>query len=217
MQAAAASLVDHIILKGARLTFVSTQPTGPAVAENFIQSTQRHSNLERGTDYVNLGFVPGGAAGLLSFAQTPQFISPISYSGINPWETPILEGINTIKDFALVVVITSDPDTARTWIEQVQPKMENTPLLAVVSAQAEPMVRPYFGSETGAQVQGIISGISGGTAYEIAIGEFNLGSSYLGAFSYGLLIAVSAILIGGAYYLVNWVLGKSNFKIGRGA
>jgi len=217
MQAAAASLVDHIILKGARLTLVSTLPTGPAVAENFIHSTQRNSSLKPDTDYINLGFVPGGAAGLLSFAQTPQFIFPISYSGINPWETPILDGINTIKDFALVVIITSDPDTARTWIEQVQPKMENTPLLAVVSAQAEPMVRPYFGSETGAQVQGIVSGISGGTAYEIAIGELNLGSSYLGAFSYGLLIAVSAILIGGAYYLVNWVLGKSNFKIGRGA
>jgi len=217
MQAAAASLVDHLILKSARLTMVSTLPTGPAVAENFIQSTQGHYGLESGADYINLGFVPGGAAGLLSFAQTPKFIFPISYTGIDPWETPILDGINTIKDFALVVVITSDPDTARTWIEQVQPKMDNTPLLAVVSAQAEPMVRPYFGSETGAQVQGIVSGISGGTAYEVAVGGSNLGSRYWGAFSYGLFLAVSAILIGGAYHLINWVLEKTKYRFGGGA
>jgi len=197
MNAAAASLVDHLMLKGARLTLVSTLPAGPAMAEYFIQTIQKQHDYTSGMQYINLGYLPGGATGLLSFAQTPEWVFPLSYNGVPPWETAPLQDVEKLSDFALVVVITENPEDARAWIEQVQPRLEDTPLLTVLSAQAEPMVRPYFSSEPNAQVNGIVSGLFGGAAYEVAVGRTNLGRTYWDAFSVGLIIALGAILIGG--------------------
>lgn len=209
MHAAAAALVDHLMLKAARLTLVSTLPTGPALAEYFIQTVQSQHDYTSGTQYINLGYIPGGPTGLLSFAQIPQWIFPRSYEGLDPWTTQPLQDVNSISDFELVVIIIDDPDTARSWIEQVQPRMGDTPLLAVVSAQAEPLVRPYYGTGPGAQVRGMISGLSGGAAYEVTVGRANLGRTYWDAFSISLVIAVGAILIGGTVNVVKLVLARS--------
>lgn len=214
MQAAAVSLINDLLLKNARITLVSTKPTGPALAENFIKTVEGQQELVSGEDYINLGFIPGSPAGLKSFAQTPQYVFPLSYTGIDPWNTQVLTGISRISDFSLVVVVTNNSDTARIWIEQVQPLMQSNPLLTILSAQAEPLVRPYYGSESTAQVKGIISGITGGTAYEVAVGDFNLGSSYWGAFSYGLFAAVCVILCGGIYFSISWIMGRGRDKNG---
>jgi hypothetical protein len=208
MNAAAAALVDHLMLKGARLTLVSTLPTGPALAEYFIQTIQSQHDYTPGLQYINLGYIPGGAAGLLSFAQTPEWVFPLSYSGVSPWETTPLEGVTSLSDFALVVVITEDPEDARVWIEQVQPRIEGTPMLTVVSAQAEPLVRPYFRSDQNAQVSGIVSGLMGGAAYELAVGRTNLGRIYWDAFSVGLIIALGAILVGGMVNVIQLLLQR---------
>jgi hypothetical protein len=197
MHAAAAALVDHLMLKAARLTLVSTLTTGPAVAEYFIQVVQSQHHYASGNQYINLGYIPGGATGLQSFAQNPRWLFPQSYEGFSPWETVPLQGIESLADYDLVVVISDDSDTARLWIEQVQPLLQETPLLAVLSARAEPLVRPYYGDTPDAQVKGIVTGISGGAAYEVLVGRANLGRTYWDAFAVGLVVAIAAILIGG--------------------
>jgi len=212
MQAAAAALVDHLMLKGARLTLVSTLPTGPAVGEYFIQNVQAQHNYTSGKQYVNLGYIPGGAAGLASFVQMPKWVFKLSYDGMEPWETQPLQNIERISDFEVVVIIADDPQVARTWIEQAQPKLGKTPLLMVVSAQAEPLVRPYFGNNQNTQVQGIISGLTGGAAYEVTVGKTNLARTYWDAFSIGLIIAVAAVLIGGGANVIRLLLTQNKRK-----
>jgi len=212
MHAAAAALVDHLMRKEIRLALVSTLPTGPATAEYFIKTTQLEHEYASGTQYINLGYIPGGAAGLLSFAQTPKWVFPLSHDHIEPWGTTVLQNIDSISDFALVIVITNDHDTARSWIEQVKPRIGTIPLLTVVSAQVEPMVRPYFGTGDNAQVRGIISGLPGGAAYEVAVGEKNLGTAYWDAFSVGVILAVGVILIGGIVNTIQILLSQNKSK-----
>ena len=204
MNATAAALVDHLMLRGALLTLVSTSPTGPAMAEYFLRNIEAEHGYVSGVQYINLGYIPGGAAGLRGFAEMPRLITTLSFDGMNPWDTPPLLGVDTISDFALAVLITDDSDTARIWIEQVQPKLDNTPFVAVVSAQAEPMVRPYYGT----QVQGMVAGLMGGAAYEQTMGQdsYNLARVYWDAFSVGLIVAVAAILIGGAVNIISVLL-----------
>ncbi|MBU0510538.1 MAG: hypothetical protein KJ638_02405 [Chloroflexi bacterium] len=204
MNAAAAALVDHLMLRGARLTLVSTSPTGPAMAEYFLRNIEAEREYVSGIQYINLGYIPGGAAGLRGFAEMPRLITTLSFDNMNPWGTPPLQGVDAISDFALVVVITDDSDTARTWIEQVQPKLGNTPFVAILSAQAAPMIRPYYGT----QVQGMVTGLIGGAAYEQSMGQdsYNLARVYWDAFSVGLLVAVAAILIGGAVNIISVLL-----------
>ncbi|MBL7164169.1 MAG: hypothetical protein ISS57_16365 [Anaerolineales bacterium] len=196
MDAAAAAVVDHLMIRGAYLTLVSTAPTGPALAEHFIATVQAEHNYISGNQYINLGYVPGGASGLLGFVQMPQRITPLSFDGMDAWTTQPLNGIYSLADFKLVLVITDNPDTARTWIEQVQPKLQDTPLITVVSAQAEPILHPYVGGEN-AQVRGMVGGIIGGAAYEQVTGKPNLARIYWDALNFGLMTAIAAILIGG--------------------
>jgi len=207
MHAASSAIVDRLIVKGSRLTLVSTVPSGPAIAEYFFQEVLARAYTE-GKDYINLGYIPGGTTGLLSFAHTPRLVFPMSYDGNrDPWGTPPLQTVNRLSDFALVMIITDDSDVARAWIEQVQPQLGETPVITILSAQAEPMVRPYFGAEVGSQVRGIVSGLSGAAAYEV-LAENNLGRAYWDAYSVGLIVAVGAIFIGGALNITSVILNR---------
>ncbi|MBN1669268.1 MAG: hypothetical protein JW862_19400 [Anaerolineales bacterium] len=204
MQFAAAPVVNHLMLKAARLTLVSTSPTGPALAEHFIHTVQSQHNYQSGEQYINLGYIPGGVTGLLGFAEIPYRITPISFDGLDAWQAEPLDGIKTLSDFDLLIVITDNPNTGRAWVEQVQPAMPAVPLLAVISAQAEPLIRPYYMPQD-AQVDGMVSGILGGAFYERAT-QVNLAPTYWDAFNIGLVLAVAAILIGGVMQLISLLL-----------
>jgi hypothetical protein len=195
MEAAASAVVDHMMVRGASLALVSTSPTGPVLAERFVQKIQVRHRYMAGQQYLNLGYIPGGAAGLMSFAGYPQRTLPYTIDGKRAWGNAPLQNIQKLSDFSLVVVIVDDPETARNWVEQVQPYLGMTPLVIVVSAQAEPMVRPYYEGNP-RQIQGMIVGLLGGSAYEHMTGHEGLGRAYWDAFGIDLLLAVAIILVG---------------------
>ena len=70
MDAASAALLDHLMIKGSYLAMVSTVPSGPAQAERLLGLVNREGSHQylSSDQYTNLGFIPGGMAGLLSFA-----------------------------------------------------------------------------------------------------------------------------------------------------
>jgi hypothetical protein len=201
MEASAAGIVAHLVEKRVPLLLVSTNPLGPALAERLVkqQVDELNSQLLQTPPYTtslitNLGYIPGGIAGLRAFAETPAKIFPHSLDGEDIWTTAPLTTGATLAGFTLALVITDNPDTARAWIEQAEPVLEPSPLLMVVSAQAEPMIRPYYDS---GQVQGMVTGLAGGAAYENKRGRNGLASEYWDAFSLSLLVATILILIGG--------------------
>jgi hypothetical protein len=203
MQAASAALVDQLMLKGAYLAMVSTSTNGPALAENLVRSTADRSGhvYEDVSQYANLGYIPGGAAGLASFADAPRKTSPYALDPQSTyvWGQPPLQTAEQLSDFNLVAVITDNADKSRSWIEQVQPSLGDTPMVMVVSAQAEPMVRPYYYS-TQKQIQGMVAGLAGSSAYENAHQDLLAGAGparrYWDAFSYSLLVAATLVALG---------------------
>jgi len=216
MDAAASTVIEHLMLKGAYLAVVSSVPTGPIQAErviSMVNSRRSVSNLPPYTvnmQYTNLGFVPGGATGLRSFAELPQATLPLTVDGSYQAWTGALSSVRSLADFETVVVLTENPDVARSWVEQVQPILEGQPLVMVVSAQAEPLVRPY-GSAGSQQVQGIVSGLHGVAGYENYLGFSGPARQYWGAFSITILAAIALIILGG---LVNIMIGL--FRAGKG-
>ena len=198
MDAAAAGVIDHLMVKGAYLTVISTASTGPAQAERLLAIVNQggQHNFTSPDQYTDLGFIPGGPTGLLSFAQSPRQAMPLALDGNSPWQASPLQDVTAVKDFALTIVITDNPDDARAWVEQVGPALENQPLTMVISAQAEPMVRPYVESNP-PQIRGLVIGLSGGASFEDLNGRKGFGQTYWNAFSLGLIAAVLLILVGG--------------------
>lgn len=201
LESAAAPFLDHLMLKGARLVFISTSPTGPALAEHLLESKLAQHNYVSGEQYINLGYIAGGEAGLQSFILTPRRLTPFSFDGRDAWSTPPLEGINRIEDFKLIVLVTDRLPTARTWIEQVETVSPEIPFVVVSSAQAAPAIRPYYASTNG-QIEGLLGGYTAGVAYEQITGRTISGRAYWDAYTMGLVIAVLAGLFGVGRYIM---------------
>ena len=202
LHTAAAGVIDHLMEQGTYLSFVSTQPTGPALAENFLATTQADHDYRHTQQYINLGYLPGEAAGLVSFVIAPKQIIPLAFDGSNAWDAPPLKSVESIRDFEMVLVITDDPDTAKIWIEQVATIIGDKPLHMVVSAQVEPLIQPYFRSSP-QLLKGYVAGIIDSMNYEQLLGRPNLANKIWLPFNLGIIITVGTIFIGG---LANGVL-----------
>jgi hypothetical protein len=182
--------------EGTFLSFISTTPTGPALAEHFLDTTQSHHNYLHTQKYINLGYLPGQSAGLMSFMIAPQMIIPLAFDGSNAWDSPPLIGVDKITDFKMIMVITDDPNIAKIWIEQVGSRLDETPLTMVVSAQVEPLIQPYFRTSP-QQVNGYVAGIIDSVNYELLTERPYLANRIWLPFNIGIVISVGLILIGG--------------------
>ena len=197
MNLAVSTLITQLMIKNAFMTMVTTLPSGPALAESMISSSVgADGNLVSYSYYANLGYIPGGTLGLRGLAISPKSVLPYSLDEVNVWVSAPLDAISTINDFSAVIVLTNDPDTARSWIEQVGPVLreDGTPLLIVTSSQAEPMIRPYYEASP-SQVQGMVSSLVGGLAYGSVIGNIQQNGEW-DAFSIAITVSVLIILIG---------------------
>jgi hypothetical protein len=198
---AASAVLEHLLGRGASLALVSTSATGPALAERFManlnQQPERVNNPY--TNYANLGYIPGGSIGLYSLAKSPRQSLPYDLQGVDVWTSGPLSSVNGIADFSLVLVLVSDPETARAWVEQVGPtlRQDGAVLAMVASAQTAPLVQPYF-SGNPRQVEALISGLAGGGAYENALASNGPARRVWDAYSLGLVVSVFVILVGTA-------------------
>ncbi|MGB2957199.1 MAG: hypothetical protein WBB64_14670, partial [Anaerolineales bacterium] len=202
MHIAAASVVDHLMEQGTYLSLVSTQPTGPVLAEHFLTATQEKHGYLHNQQYINLGYLPGESAGLVSFVIAPKKILPLAFDGSNAWGSPPLVNVDSIEDFAMILVITDDPNTAKNWIEQVGTQLEDTPLNMVVSAQAEPLIQPYFRASP-QLLSGYVSGVIHSLNYEHLREQPNLANAAWLPYNIGIITTVGTMFIGG---LANGVL-----------
>lgn len=216
LEAAAAGVVDHILDQEAYLALVSTQPTGPSLGEHFLSTTQTEREVRHGRHYINLGYIPGQAAGILGFSLSPREIIPIAFNGGNAWDSPPLREIENLDDFSLILILTDDPTSARIWIEQIVPYTSKEKIGMVVSAQAEPLVQPYF--ENSPQlISGLIGGLEDGRAYEALAGSPNQASAYWFPLNVGIIVTVLTIFIGGlANGILNLIRMRRDTKQGEG-
>ncbi len=198
-------VIGQMEIRKAHLVAISSTPVGPLMAERLIARNTGSPAAAYYQSYTNLGFIPGGTSGLAGLAADPRQAVPYDMKGQPAWGIGPLAPVAALKDFRMVVVFTESPDTARTWIEQVGPALgeKGTPLMMVVSAQAEPLVRPYFESSP-RQVSALIAGLRGGAFYEKLSQQPGPVSRLWGSYGLGLLAAAAMIFLGG---LVSLVIG----------
>lgn len=195
VEAAAAPFVDRMLgLASPRVTVLSTSPTGAALAERFFAKTQARHNYRPGRDYVNLGYLPGGEMGIRAFAENPRAAMPSPQ-----WESPAAQEARRFADYAAVLLLTDQAAAARAWVEQTEGRREGRPLLIVSSAQAAPMIQPYLLS---GQVNGLVSGLHGGAAFEAFSGLGSPVRRYWDAYHFVLLFAVVTVVIGSLWNVI---------------
>jgi len=210
LEAVASPLIDHLLGRGLPLATLSTRPTGPPLAERLVAQVAARHGAVRNQDFVHLGYLSGGPTAVQLFAAAPTQAVFRGYLGPggSPWLQPMLLNVHSLSDFGLVVVLTTGTEIARTWTEQTQPWLGGRPLVMVLSAGAEPLVRPYY-EALQPKVQGILSGLPAAVSYELRLGQPGPAESRWNAFGLG-LTAVEVFLIAGLLYgAAAWLLRGS--------
>ena len=103
------------------------------------------------------------------------------------------------SDYAAVILLTDQAETARAWVEQTTSRRGASPLLVVSSAQAAPMIQPYLLS---GQVNGLVSGFLGGAAFESSNGLGTPVRGYWDAYNFATLLAALLIVLGSLWNLI---------------
>jgi len=211
----AEALLMHLMRRGVPLVGVSTRLGGAAVGDTLLKQLSVQPQLIQqigytytyGINYTHLGYIPGGAVGVLKFTDQPRLVFNADFSGdAEVWtKQAIVSQVESFSDFGLVLIIAATPDSARTWIEQVHSYSASTqlpmPMIAAVSAGAEPMVLPYYeGNPQTRQIQGLVSGVLAAAQYERQAGASGAANQLWGALGGGLLTAALLLIVGNLMY-----------------
>jgi hypothetical protein len=152
------AVLDDLTSHGARIAFVSFTPEGRALAAAEIDRLARRApGAQTSADVLDIGFIPGAEAGLVRAVSE---IVPTAATG------PLADSIRLrgggVGAFDLVVIVSGGDLGARSWVEQVGPRVRNVPMAAVAPTFLEPELAPYLRS---GQLQGLLATLREGVAY----------------------------------------------------
>ena len=209
MQATTAAMLDQMMIKGAFFVLVSANQNGALQADRLLREVSRlHGHQYQPLlGWVNLGYLPGGAAGMQAFAQSLTEVMPTTIDGEAAWQVDRLKNVRTLSDFGLVVVITEDSTRARQWIEQLTGRVPVSSIVFAVSAQVEPVLRPYYEANP-RQVQSVLSGIRDGAIYETQAARRGWALQLWEAYTFVVLTGITLILIGSLVYALFALLAQ---------
>jgi hypothetical protein len=208
----ASSLLNHLSNRGVPIVTLSTRVTGPPLAERLLRDVLGQE-AESDQRLVHLGFLSGGPTAIQLFAVSPRdailtgFRLPQGITRQNVWQSPLLQDVRRLSDFGAVVVITAGTETARTWAEQTQPWIGESPLIMVLSAGTEPLIRPYYES-LDRQVDAILTGLPSAVAYQQNTGQQTTALQGWDSFASGLLTVELILLAGMGYGIFRWLLER---------
>ncbi len=159
-------ILRDLLESQARVVTVSLRPEGAAMAQRLLDRFA--GEYPYGQRTLNLGYLPGQTAGVRSLA----FLSsaPLFQNWAQTMQDyPAWGDVSGLGDVALIVDVADTPLAVRWWVEQMGPgTLVDRPMVAAVSAAADPSVRPYYNQidPKSGQLLGLVSGVTGAAAYE---------------------------------------------------
>jgi len=163
------TLLAHTLSSAAQPVITSSNAVGLLHAENIVDDLV--GSEARNERYVVTRFLPGGNLGLRDLAINSRQTFAVGSQGE---ETNL--NIDSLDEFALIVLISESADTVRSWMEQVLPQTNSRVVVATGQAAA-PLARAYVGNPEAAdnQVISMLVGFADAFTYSRLAAERNGG------------------------------------------
>lgn len=168
-------------------------------ADMLDQAVRLAEDYPPQTKMVNLGYLPGGTVALSAFVRDPVTVAPYTADLAPAWELPALANVRSLADFSAILIVTDNPENVRAWVEQSGRVSAAPPLLVVSSAQAAPIIQPYYDSF---QVAGYLSGAGGAATYQLLRQVAGNASNHYNAYQFVLLATALLVVLGGMLALI---------------
>jgi hypothetical protein len=205
MKAASAGVIDSLMMKGMNFSILSTVPTGPALARDLISSIRPANFGYQQEKIAYLGYLPGGSTGMLDFIRNPRSAMPLLDTGRYGWTYPATQSVNSIQDYAGILIVTENSEIGRAWLEQLYPSLSDKPVMMVVSAQSAPLMRPYLDST---QLKGLIGGRVEGAMYDRIMESPARSPAVNASYQAGMLLSAALIALGGLFGILQSVINR---------
>jgi hypothetical protein len=190
----AEAVLHHLMQREARLINVSLTPEGSRLGHQVVERVAEEHGYVLGEDYVSLGYVTGIEAAPRTIVEE---LRSGSWGGL----------VGPDQDLSLIVEFAGTPEFLRLWLEQGQGPY-GLPMVAGVSATADPYARPYYRNEAHRQLLGLMTGLVGAAEYERHSGESGLALASMDSQSVAHIAMVLLIVVGNLAYLGGRLRGK---------
>lgn len=158
IRAATRAAIEDLGAHGARLAIVSFTPEGRAIA---AAERDRIARTGAGEPPSDLGFIAGAEAGLVRAVAS---IVPAAAEGSTL--DAIRQRGGGIGAFDMVLIVSGSDISARSWVEQVGPRLPDLAMISIAPTFLDPELEPYLRS---GQLHGLLATLREGTAYANAV------------------------------------------------
>jgi len=141
-----------------------TTAEGPMLAEKYVVPYLEKAGKKYGTDYVNLGYIPGEDITLAKLAADIAYVKK-DYRGTDTTGLPILKDVKTAKDVALAIVIEAGGEGSYYVGQWYTPY--KAPVATICTGVLVPIRIHFFGA---GQMVGIAPGSRGIAELELLTG-----------------------------------------------
>lgn len=185
----------QLMKKNVKIVGVSFLVEGAPFLTGFCRQWEANGKTY-GTDFVDLGFIPGGEAAISSFAANPAGTIPKDTRGNATATLAIMGDVRTMKDVKMFLGFSSALPGPKEYIHQLQ--QYNVPIIAGEVTVSSTEFEPYVQS---GQLAGLLPGLRGAAEYEALTGNIGVAASGMDAQSTGHLALIAFVLLCNLGYL----------------
>ncbi len=187
------AVFHHLFEKGHKIITMQLWAAGTLLVERAMTEVLREfPDKKYGEDYVNLGFKEGREVVMVSMGTSIPRTFPNDYRGNKVETLPIMQGVNTFDDLALLMNISGGLPGTKEWVLQVQSRF-HVKLGSGCTAVSAPEFYPYVQS---GQLVGLLGGMKGAAEYEKLVKKPGSAARGMDAQSVSHIIVFLFILIG---------------------
>lgn len=151
---------------------------------------------EYGVDFVNFGYIPGGAIALVNLGRDVQDVCREDVYGTPVEDLPMMKDIKTADDFGLVISMSMGVPGSDQWIFYYHARYRGN-LATAQTAIGAPKYYQYL--QTG-QLVGLIGGMKGAAEYERLVNSYGLATVGMDSQSSSHILIIAFIVLGNVIF-----------------
>ena len=187
------SLLRHCFRRDLRVFMIGLWATGVPLGMRALETVGvEEYDKEYGIDFVNFGYIPGGAIALVNLGRDVQDVCREDVYGTAVGELSMMKDVKTADDFGLVISMSMGIPGSDQWIWYYHARYRGR-LATAQTAIGAPKYYQYL--QTG-QLVGLIGGMKGSAEYERLVDSYGLATVGMDSQSAGHLLIIGFIILG---------------------
>ena len=192
------AVIIHMIRKGFKLIFMSSVGVDDSMLMvDYLARVEWKSTFDQmgyvyGVDWVNVGWIGGGEAGLAEWCKDPLAYRSTDWQNNDMTTWAIWDGIETVSDFEIWVMMSREVTDPACLMRQIN-SLYGLQALTITSSS---VAGEFLAYENSGQAINVLYGAQLGAEYEKLIGRPGLGSASTDQLSFLALFTIAVIILG---------------------